>query len=423
MNRVKKVLIGDGVNSGALSAIRVTNVPNIQAGDLVLVKADMTVVATNAAAQALSKTDPVYIAMGTGDGLSIMSSPIYPKGVTSFKGKIYVAPAEQISYLGYNTSTGTISVDNSTEYLLNILIKDEMRVMPHRQTAKKYHYVTDSTATVVELITGILKQTSKDVSNTLVKVEMVTDGTFGVLGGASTLAVTRGSKTAIASSGSHGLVAGSLVRIGGTTAAFPVYEVDSVATTTITLKYAYQGTSATVANANVGAITTPSNYGIKLTGIAIPFNNIDKYQKVSFEAGLAPIGGSISSGATYTLSTKMTYGSGFYQQIRDMEYDAQGNLGVTNRTQFPNDELQYTSLFKYDSGATYHLIVIEHFDEHTFFLQNQGKSPVSTIIAIPVGHQATANAQVIDSTDENFAYTLAGFFTTALGFDALPAMT
>lgn len=423
MNRVNRVLIGDGVNSAALSSLKITDNPNIAAGDLVLVKADMTVVATNAAAQALSKSDPVYIAMGVDSGKCILSSPIYPKLVTSFKGKAYAAPAEQVSYLGYNTSSDTISVDNSTEYVLNIIIKDELRLNPHRQTAKKYHYVTDSTATEVELITGLLKQAARDTSNTYVKAEMVTDGTFTVLGGASTLTVTKGSKTATASAGGHGLVAGDLVRIGGTTEAFPVYEVESVASTTITLAVPYQGTSATVANANVGKMSVVTAYGIKLTGLAIPFNNIDYYQKVSFDAGLSPINGVIGDQATHTVATKMSYGSGYYQQIRDMEYKAQGYLGVTNRTAFPNDELQYTSLFKYSSSENYHLIVIEHFDEHTFYLENQGKSPVATVIAIPDGDQATANAQVIDGADENFAYTLSGLFVTALGFDALPSMT
>jgi hypothetical protein len=423
MNRVNKVLIGDGVNSAAFTSLKVTNGPTIAAGDLVLVKADGTVVETNAAAAALSKHDPVYIAMGTATGLSIQSGPIVPKNVTAFKGKAYSAPAEQITYIGYNTSTGAITVSNSTEYVLNITIKDEMRVMSHRPSAKKYNFVTDSTATVIELCNGLLRQSAKDAINNLVKVEMVTDGSFTVLGGSSTLAVTKGSKTAIASSGSHGLVAGDLVRIGGTGASVPVYQVENVATTTITLAVPYQGTSATVANANVGEMSSVTAYGIKITGIAVPFNNIDYYQKVSFTTSLAPINGVIGDQATVTYSTKMALGSGYYQQVRDMEYKAQGYLGVTNRTAFPNDELQYTSLFKYSSSANYHLIVIEAFDEHEFFLQNQGKSPVSTVIAIPDGHQATANAQVIDGTDENFAYILSGLFVTNLGFDALPAMT
>jgi hypothetical protein len=310
---------------------------------------------------------------------------------------------------------------------LNIILKTEgngNKILAHRQDARKYNYVTDSTATALELIVGLLKQSGRDSdANRYIKVEMVTDGTFTVLGGSSTLAVSKGSKKAIASSGSHGLVVGDLVRIGGTTAGFPVYRVDAVASTTITLSSPWVGDSATVANASVGEMSVVTSYGIKITGIAVTFNNIDYYQKVSFDASLAPIGGVLGDQATVTYTTKMAQGSGFYQQIRDMEYKAQGYLGVTNRTQFPNDELQYPGLFRYSSSATYHLIVIEHFDEHTFFLENQGKSPVSTIIAIPAGHQATLNAQVIDSTDENFAYTLAGFFTTALGFDALPSMT
>lgn len=423
MNRVNRILIGDGVNSGALTTLKVTNGPTIAAGDLVLLKADMTVVETNAAAQALDLTEPVYIAAGVATGQALLSSAIYPKLVTSFKGKAYAAPAEQISYLGYNTSSGTIAVSNSTEYVLRVILKDEMRVMPHRQTARKYNYVTDSTATEVELITGLLKQAAKDTSNTYVKIEMVTNGTATVLGGASTLAVTYGSKTAIASSGSHGLVAGDLVRLGGTTAGFPVYEVASVASTTITFEYAYQGATATIANANALEMSLITAYGIKLTGKAITANGLDYYQKVSFDCNLAPINGTIGDEATHTVATKMSYGSGYYQQVRDMEYKAQGYLGVTNRTSFPSDDLQYPNLFRYSSSNNYHLIVIEHFDEHTYFLQNQGKSPVATVIAIPDGHQATANAQVIDSTDENFCYTLAGLFTTKLGLTALPSMT
>lgn len=423
MNRVNRILIGDGVNSGALTTLKVTNGPTIAAGDLVMLRADMSVVETNAAAQALNQAEPVYIAAGVATGQALLSSAIYPKLVTSFRGNAYASPSEQISYLGYNTTSGTIAVNNSTEYVLRVIIKDEMRVMPHRQTARKYNYVTDSTATETELISGLLKQAAKDSSNTYVKVEMVTNGTTTVLGGISTLAVTYGSKTATASSGAHGLVAGDLVRLGGTTAAFPVYKIASVASTTITFEYAYQGASATIANANALEMSAVTAYGIKLTGKAITANGLDYYQKVSFDCNLAPINGNIGDEATHTLATKMSYGSGHYQQVRDMEYKAQGYLGVTNRTSFPSDDLQYPNLFRYNSSANYHLIVIEHSDEHEFFLQNQGKSPVATIIAIPNGNQATLNAQVISGVSENFAYTLAGLFTTKLGFSALPSMT
>ena len=81
-----------------------------------------------------------------------------------------------------------------------------------------------------------------------------------------------------------------------------------------------------------------------------------------------------------------TYGSGNWEQVRDLEKLAKGHLGNTNKTHFPILEKEWETVV----DETYDLVVIEH-DNPYLAPNNQGyeTARAATVIAIP--NTATAN--------------------------------
>ena len=111
LNLVNRVFIGDGVNTGG-----VTTLPQMQAGDLFLVDEVGNVITTTAAAAALSKFSKVRVAAGIGPGEVILSSPIQGNFVSTFQGKAYTAPVQQVTYVRDNrvATSGSIGSDASS---------------------------------------------------------------------------------------------------------------------------------------------------------------------------------------------------------------------------------------------------------------------------------------------------------------------
>jgi hypothetical protein len=397
LGRVNRVLVTnvEANNTG-------TSLPTIINGDmLILNRAFSNLTGTPTITSAVDN-DLIYIAQGIAASKAILSLPIALKHVTSVKRASYVAPAEQVSHIGYNGTSGTITPENSTEYSLIIQLKDDQRVMVNRPSRQVFSYTSDSTATAEEIATSFARKINVDrYISTYVKAEAVSDGTATASG--QTATVTNGSKT-VSYGGAVTIASGAYVYLAGAT-----YKVATGVTagTSITLDAAYQGTTGTIASgttyaSNNGVLTAIANAGIKLTGKSIAYNGIDKYQKVIFETSLF----TDSNTATVTATTAMAFGTGFWQQVRDMEYDAQGYLGVTNRTLFPSGNLgSGTPATRAVDGTLYNLLVIEHFDEHPGDLQGQYKSPMTTVIAFASASaptKSTKETTIIDILESLF---------------------
>lgn len=344
------------------------------------------------AGKTVADSEYIYVVQRSGATAStsqvIRSNKIYGSNVTSYSGLSYVAPAEQISYVGYNGSSGSIEAINDNTYKLRVVFKHDVENWSEQVNVSYNEYTSDSSATASEIAAAFAKKFDKSypASNADIKVERVTDGTFTVAGGATTATVVKGSPTVTFSASTHAFVAGDVIRIGGAASTFPVYLVSSVSGVTVTLDSNYQGDSATVANANIGEMSVITAWGLKITGRALTTTvPTFKYLKVAFDVTLKDFGTT-----AVTDSQVASRGNGTYEEIAELEYFARGFDGwgsIRNAT--PNVAQPSSDA---TASTNYDTIAIRAFDNSDFGVVSGVKpSPFQIYIAMVDGSSQTTN--------------------------------
>jgi len=427
-NRVNDVMIGDGINSAAAASLTLST---LQKGDLVLVREDNSVVATNAAAQLIPKAEKVRIAMGIGAvGEFLLSSPISGNLVTRFGGVKYRAAAAQVAYIGFNGTTGTIAAASATDYSLLILIKDDQRPHGQKQSRELYNVTTDSSATAQELAvatTALYGTTSgngsvKAYKGRFVDVNVVSDGTF--VASDNILNVVKGSKTALFTTAATyntgtAYAVGDLIRIGGTGATVPVYQITAISGLVVTLHQPYLGANAAVAAASNGHLATATNFGFKLASQTPTSNAVDQYEIVAFDANFAESAeNSLVAPLQAVNATAPDPGQGVWNQVYDKEIAAQGYLGVNSRRNF-YDALIINPAALTDSTKNYHSIVIEGDIASRSDFGSTRLNPIAVEIYVPSITAPPGVTEQARATSDQFAHILNGYFSTVLGFTAL----
>tara|TARA_B110000259_G_scaffold161854_1_gene186258 strand:+ start:165 stop:1433 length:1269 start_codon:yes stop_codon:yes gene_type:complete len=416
---VNRVLIGDGTNAGAI-----THISGIQKGDLFLVNELNAIVPNVAAANALAKFEKVYIASGIGAGIAVLSSPIQGNTASKFEGKNFIAPSEQVTILGYNGVAATgISISADTEYRLRVLIKDAHRVNGMRSTLGDVNVpagTNDTDATVAFKCACLFAQKDygENFMSSLVKLERVSDGTFLALTNAAS--VIKGSKTVVSTA--HALTGTGVIRIGGTGVQEAVYGYTVVDATTLTLDVDYVGETATVLAANVGGLTTVTEWGFKLTGVSQNSEisrganePLDQYEWINFDSVFSTADDLAANqeAAVFTEVAKVKPGQGFWKQVADREEAAKGNLGDTSKRRFYDRRINSVT----DETASYGSIVITHAAVMGGEFQGTYTAPLLTEIYIPASSAQGTN------TGTNFLAILNGYFATVLGFPVIPSLT
>ena len=416
-NNVNRVLIGDGTNSGVI-----TTLPGIQKGDLIVLNEKGVPVTTNAAAAALPKFERIVIAVGIAPGRATLSSPIQGNTASAYEGVDFRAPAEQVSFIGYNGTAGTgLTIDASTEYRLRISIQDDARTHGQRQTLMDYNYVGGATASASGAIDNIAcqyaqKEYGVSYMSDKVKLERVSDGTFTAFGAGANATVTKGSDI-ITTAVAQAVTVGSYIRIGGTTDSVGIYKViEQVDGSTLKIDTAYLGENEVVLVASIGIMSAQTEYGFKLTGIAQEAllsrganEPYDQYEWILFKAFFSEADDrTIESAATYTLATNVDPGNGYWKQIAEREEDAKGYLGDTNKRMFWANRIDSVV----DPSVSYDTLVVTHEESMKGDFQGNYQAPLKTEIYIPNGAD-----QGLNSGDE-FVHILNGFFGT-LGFPAI----
>lgn len=412
-NFVNRVQIGDGANSGTITAY-----PQIQKGDLIILNEAGIPVTTNADAALLKKYEKITIVAGTGPGRGIMSSPIQGNTVSAYEGKDYRAPAEQVVYLGYNAvDAGTgLAIDASTEYRLRISIQEDQPAIGQRQTLGDFHYAGGASATVTTAIDAIAcsyaqKEYGVNYMGDKVMLERVSDGTFT---STPTAVVTKGAATFTCQT--HGVSVGAYVRFGGSGDEFPIYKVKKVIdANTLELDVPYLGESAVVIS--MGVVSAQTEFGFKLSGIKqdallsrAANEPYDQYEWILFEGYFGEASDrDFEAEASKTLATAVDPGNGYWKQIAQREEDAKGYLGDTSKRRF--DDSRINSNVQVD--VEYDTIVITHANEHRGDFQGLYNAPLQTEIYIPNGADQGL------SSGDNFVDILNGFLSESVGFPAI----
>ena len=261
-------------------------------------------------------------------------SPVLnPQNIRNLSYRAYTAKAEQIDYIGWNGTAGTLEEVTYNNYMLKVLYKHDKAMWSEQKNIRVYSHEVGATASSKLILKSLSAQINLD-KDTKLKAEIVANtATEAALSNACTITATNLSNTLVASAANHGVVAGDVVRVAATGTANPVYIVTAVDGVNISIHTPYQGvTAATLASKIVTAIT---NWGLKLTGLPITWKakGIMPYIVAMWDLQLSGFGET-----PITNSVKPTKGSGHPYDIADLEWFANGGDGLRNRTVVPISE-------------------------------------------------------------------------------------
>lgn len=169
--------------------------------------------------------------------------------------------------------------------------------------------------------------------------------------------------------------------------------------TTTTSTNVYDGLRALIRKDSGARVTVNADgtAALVLTGKEIPacstaLTDLDNFSMVDFDVFLTYIDAdgyhaAATGGGTKT-DTAAEFGSGNWEQIRDLEKQMWGYEGITNRTQYP--VILPTASTVVD--ANYDMIVIEH-DKSYQSPDNQyvKQAPMTTVICLPTGALQTTD--------------------------------
>ena len=296
-------------------------------------------------------------------GVLVHSDLVEKGGVNKYELGLQSAEVQQVDYVGYNGSSGSITpltadlIYTIRLYVLGVTKADFMQQM----IKEGFYKASSTTPTQKEVASGLhislIKNFSREPEQRIL-FEMVADGTRTALGtAAGDVTFTNGSKIISATdiddaTTNAALAVGELIGVAaGTTVG--VYEIESIDTTanTATLTVPFQGATATIANATVGRVTVANqtNFGLKLTGLDLNFvvgkfasNVVSWNTTVDFDSSVTSNGDG-NSVAAYP-------GIGTYQQVAQLEKELQADEYVFRSfvEGAPADRAQAASGLLYD---------------------------------------------------------------------------
>lgn len=339
---ITQSLIGKNVN-----ATTATRVENLGDGEIGIANKFGKILTTDA---------DTFDTIGIYQGGSNRRTDFIKRGdITSIKTKAYAAPTEQISYIGYNGTTGDLEAINSNNYIvrLNFVTGDRSQEFPMQRILHGL-YVSDASATKLEVGEGIVanlnaqarKRFEKDIKSELV----LSHAGAAITGAPTSIGVTKYSKTVTwAGTDPSNIAVGDYVRINGTAVTDPVYRVTAIDTTNnfFTIAEPYAGETGTILIASVEVITAAqaaaASVGIKLSGVARTFNLRKKieYTKAAWETVLDNFGS-----ASVTSAQSAYLGSGTYPQVatEDLFTD------ITFGNKYRKDHLYNPNLYAESTG-------------------------------------------------------------------------
>lgn len=395
-------------------------------------------------------TQPFYVAVGGANSkLDFKSDVIKFSDVTRISHKAYSADTQQSSYIGYNGTSGSIEVSDSTLYMIDIYVQEYLNSSRDGRYIKHAMYESDATASQSEIALGLALSAANSFSREAKNVSGDPFMTFKAVCNTAldtnntmdeTVTVTKGQKAiSIATDYDYNtgtdLVVGDFIRIADTDtttattdAVYKVVSIDAnVAGGTqdiVTLDRPYAGTTGTRTHGNnsTQAITAAqgaaANWGVFMTGTAkdhVVGKEFDEL--VRYEYSLTGFG---TSTQTETAAAK---GNGTEKSIRDLVWFCEGNQGEIYRMGEP---AIHSYADKVDAQAVangFDVITIEYKHTHTVGLQDNPSLKQLHIIIPELTSGSTAPNYALNATTDDITdcleQLLAGVpaYTEANSFD------
>ena len=364
-----------------------------------------------ASATALVAGDGFVASTKDADG-NIKNTPfIKYNDIVSKSSKTYTAPAQKKVYVGYNGTTGSITAANSSLYILRVVLKDNTAALQEHPLYEIADYNSDASVTQEEVALGLIRSMVKNFTSkkpgkvTVVQPGLINSAAVVLTDDfAGTLTLVAGSAYAtVTSSGQYAtttdIVVGDYVRVGATSATAValtsnVYKIIGfTGTTTKTLQFdrpvIESGTYATGTGTQVilAATAIAANFGISLTGVALPFKvGLVKYDVIDFEVVLSE-----AFGATLiTTATAPSKGTGTYQEVAELEWFLKGNRGETFRVaSYPVDNVLVAT-----PGKTYSVVTVNYKVGDTKYLDRNITQTATLMFATEVDSSGAAHANL-----------------------------
>ena len=294
-NNVFAALLSDGTLDATSTAILpasgivVTNA-NLSAGAVVLVDVGMR----RRVIGDIATGDAYRIVQGLGSAKPLMISPVITKGTEKITSQKFVPSVQQVTAVGFNGTTGSLSAANSTDYWITVQ-KNDNNGRDNSQGTRQFAgpIKTDATATQQEVAEALVKQGIKNFSgdtnsvNQYIKFEALCDEAGAAPAGtAVSLIFTKGSKVVTGAAVSQtltNLTTGTFVRAGAATTD-AVYKVATLsgassgsAAPSFTLDIPFQGETVTLARATAVKVITvvaaaAGEFGVRMTGVENEFS-------------------------------------------------------------------------------------------------------------------------------------------------------
>lgn len=333
-SNVQHVLVGGAVSASGATTLNSTFIA--ATGEIgIFTPEGIQMNTTNAA------TEKQFIVAQTrgaaGEPKILVTEVIDKAKIKSIKKKAYSAAAQQVDYIGYNGTSGSIEVNANELYYIELYLEEYITSSHDGRYIKHGQFNSNSSSTQANIADGLVVSLVNNFSREpkqLIKFERVNSAATGSVTTAATgtLSPILGSKYVACSGGTPSTdfvssSAGSYVRFG-TALTSPVYKVvgvDDTGNGTITLDIPFQGASATFTAGNAEFILAASvgNSGLKLTGVAQPWSLEKKFDKVvRWTTNLSED----AFGATVvTKSVGASEGTGTYKQVAELERFCQRN--------------------------------------------------------------------------------------------------
>lgn len=260
------------------------------------------------------------IVMKSSNGAVTYSNWFKPEQILTKKTQVYSAPVEQVSYVGYNGTSGNLDANANTEYVLRVILDYTQRNANNTPVIKSLAAYTNA-ASAQELATSLfdvaaLEFNPQRLAGGHILFNRLGNGTFAA-DFAADIATVAGSD--VITKAAHGTTpaAGTAIRLqsgGATSTTSALYFVVSYTANTITVDRAVNFSGAAVRGAL--ATAAPTSFGIKLTGQdLLPWNpQTDVNNKVFFTLNFNKADGGTSI-APITYTTGMSYGNGSYKEV------------------------------------------------------------------------------------------------------------
>lgn len=358
-SNITKVFIGKSIaRTAALDVAGTLVTPsNLAVGEIVITDMSNNILDTTTAASASA----IKIIQGRGSSEPLRQDMLKLSDVVVYSGRTYVAPVEQVTYVGFNGTSGSIEVIPENLYFLRIsrIFNTFLR---GNQLVPKYGQFTSGTSTTQEAVaTGLLKnlianfqmeyKLEKDIQFDMVLSNAGTAVTVAAGADLTDLSYVKGSKVVTGFlSGApalgtdevfNNISVGDYLRAGTATTA-ACYKVTAVTAgtastpATITLDVPFQGESTIIALASNEVITAAQaaagSFGIKMSGRALKFDVLRwrQYDKLRWNVTLDGFGAT-----PITFTTAANPGLGTFEEVAAQEFMSWGNEGQNLVIQTP----------------------------------------------------------------------------------------